>query len=74
LSKIYPENSGKYSKRREQSWPIWFFSNHRKVDQHREKSGPEHRGTTMCEGNMYSAIKSSGSGTLTGTSRIMHLQ
>ena len=35
---------------------------------------PEQRGTTMCEGKIYSAMKSSGSGTLTGTSRIMHLQ
>ena len=28
----------------------------------------------MCEGKMASAMKSSGSGTLTATSRIMHLQ
>ena len=34
---------------------------------------PEHRGTMMWEGNTDSAMKSSGSGTLTATSRIMHL-
>ena len=35
---------------------------------------PEHLGTTMCEGKMNSAMKSSGSGTFTGTSRIIHLK
>ena len=35
---------------------------------------PEHRGTMMCEGKTDSAMKSSGSGTFTATSRIMHLQ
>ena len=35
---------------------------------------PEQRGTMMWEGKMYSAMKSSGSGTFTATSRIMHLQ
>ena len=34
---------------------------------------PEHRGTMMWDGNTDSAMKSSGSGTLTATSRIMHL-
>ena len=35
---------------------------------------PEHLGTTICEGNIASVIKSSGSGTFTATSLIMHLE
>ena len=34
---------------------------------------PEHLGTMMCEGKINSAMKSSGSGTFTATSLIMHL-
>jgi hypothetical protein len=37
------------------------------------RDAPEQRGTMMCEGKIDSAMKSSGSGTFTATSRIMHL-